>query len=92
MILSIMSFEQNDIQQNVTTLSIMTLRIMALSTTTLSITKLSIMTFGITINEWQHSAKWHDTDCYFAECHLCWVSFMLSVANTSFMLSVIMKA
>ncbi len=31
-----------------------------------------------------------DTECFYAECQLCWMSFMLSVTNKSFMLSIIM--
>ncbi len=31
-----------------------------------------------------------DTECFYAECQLCWMSFMLSVTNKSFKLSIIM--
>ncbi len=32
----------------------------------------------------------HDKECCYAECHLCWVSFMLSIMNKPFMPSISM--
>jgi hypothetical protein len=61
-----------------TTLGIMTLSIMTLSIMTLSIFTLSILTLSIMVEI-----------CY-AECHLCQVSIILSVAKKLYMLSVIM--
>ncbi len=57
---------------------------------------LGLMTFNIIIIV-QYSAQWHlILECHYAECHSCWVSFMLSVIRAechlcwvSFTLSVI---
>jgi hypothetical protein len=55
--------------------------------------------YGIQHNDTQHNKKhdtqnndiqYNDTTNWYAECHVCWVSFMLSVTNKPNMLSVVM--
>ncbi len=50
--------------------------------------RLSVTTFSITINKTRTLSIMAD-HCY-AECHLCWVSFILSVTFKPYMLSVVM--
>jgi hypothetical protein len=88
---------------SITSLSITTFNIIALSITTFSITTLSIMTFNITAlskmtfsitltnrNTQHNDAQYMYIEYCYSECPLWWLSFMLSVTNYPFILSVIM--
>jgi hypothetical protein len=54
-------------------------------------TTLSIMTFSIKIlNITVFSIMALNAECCFADCHFCWMAFLLSVTSKLYMLSVVM--
>ncbi len=57
-----------------------------------SIMTLSKMTFSIMAINLRHSAEWQSVVMLSAECHICWESFMLSVAYKIYMLSIVMPS
>ncbi len=76
---------------SIMTISIMTISIMIISIMIISIMTISIMTITImTITLMTISVMALDPEGCYAECHLCWVSFILSVTNKPSMLSVIL--
>jgi hypothetical protein len=82
----------NAVTFTLTTLSIMTFSILTISIMTFSILTIIILTFSTAINEIWHSViKHNNTQHNGTQCIvlLCWLPFMLSVANKYFMLSVI---
>ncbi len=62
-------------------LSITPLSITTLSITTLSMMTLCITALSITIKTQRHSVKRHQTDIYYAECKLCWMSWFYCYAE-----------